>query len=352
MLDVEIEPRQAALISPRIYVVRMGVFLILVAFAAAILYPQIERAFLANPLLNGLIVAALFLGIAYGFMIVFRLFREVHWVNNFRIGEPARTMARNPVLLAPMAALLRDRQSQMSLTPMSMRSLLDSLATRLDESRDILRYLTGLLIFLGLLGTFWGLLETVSSVGTTIRALDVTQTESGVLFEELKTGLEAPLSGMGTAFSSSLFGLAGSLVLGFLDLQASQAQNRFYTDLEDWLSTITDIGSGEGHPYAVPHYLRLDLRDMQETLGRIDTTLQETLNAAPEGGSETEAIELLADAVHGLVRQMREEQRIVREWAQAQADQQTDIKQVLERLVEQSAADTASVEPARVRKEG
>ena len=129
---------------------------------------------------------------------------------------------------------------------MSMRSLLDSLASRLDEARDISRYLVGLLIFLGLLGTFWGLLETVTSVGDAIQALDVTSTESGTVFEELKSGLERPLAGMGLSFSSSLFGLAGSLILGFLDLQASQAQNRFYNDLEDWLSTITDIEAGEG----------------------------------------------------------------------------------------------------------
>ena len=144
-----------------------------------------------------------------------------------------------------MAMLLKNRQDTV-LSPVSMRSLLNSLASRLDESRDMSRYLVGLLIFLGLLGTFWGLLETVQSIGGAIEGLDVTAAQSATLFDQLKQGLQAPLKGMGLSFSSSLFGLAGSLILGFLDLKAAQAQNRFYTDLEDWLSSITDIAAGEG----------------------------------------------------------------------------------------------------------
>jgi hypothetical protein len=320
--------------TPRIYLARMIVFLILVGFIAAILYTQIIQAFVANPGLNGLILAVLLLGIAYAFRQIFRLFPEVNWVNSFRIADPGLEIDHTPVLLAPMAALLRDRQGRMSLSTVSMRSLLDSLASRLDEARDISRYMIGLLIFLGLLGTFWGLLNTVSAVGATIESLDISQNESGVVFEELKTGLEAPLAGMGTAFSSSLFGLAGSLVLGFLDLQASQAQNRFYNNLEDWLSTVTDITAGEGGDFTVPHYLRMDLRDMQGQIERIDSTLHETVAAEPDEPVDMESIELLADAVHGLVKQMREEQKVVRQWAQAQADQQTEFKTVLERLAE------------------
>jgi hypothetical protein len=239
----------AAVDLPRVYLIRMMVFTILVAIIGAILYPQFETAFMANPGLNGLIVFVLLLGILYAFRMVWRLFREVNWVNHFRISEPGLDIEYTPRLLAPMAALLRDRQGTV-LSPLSMRSLLDSLASRLDEARDISRYLIGLLIFLGLLGTFWGLLETVTSVGATIRSLDVSTAESATIFEELKAGLAAPLAGMGTSFSSSLFGLAGALVLGFLDLQASQAQNRFYNDLEDWLSSITDIAAGDGRWHA------------------------------------------------------------------------------------------------------
>lgn len=328
------DSQYTVLAPPRLYLARMIVFLILVGFVAAILYLQIQNAFVANPGLNGLIVGVLFLGIAYAFRQIFRLFPEVNWVNSFRIADPGLEIDHTPVLLAPMAALLRDRQGRMSLSTVSMRSLLDSLASRLDEARDISRYMIGLLIFLGLLGTFWGLLNTVTAVGATIESLDISQNESGAVFEELKTGLQAPLAGMGTAFSSSLFGLAGSLVLGFLDLQASQAQARFYNDLEDWLSTVTDISAGEGGDYTVPHYLRMDLRDMQGQIERIDSTLHETLTSEPDEPVDMEAIELLADAVHGLVKQMREEQKVVREWAQAQADQQTEVKSALDRLAQ------------------
>lgn len=330
------DTQYTVLVPPRVYLARVLVFLILVGFIAAILFSQIEQAFMANPGLNGLIVGVLVLGIAYAFRQIFRLFPEVNWVNSFRIADPGLEIDHTPVLLAPMAALLRDRQGRMSLSTVSMRSLLDSLASRLDEARDISRYMIGLLIFLGLLGTFWGLLNTVTSVGATISSLDISQNESGVVFDELKTGLEAPLAGMGTAFSSSLFGLAGSLVLGFLDLQASQAQNRFYNDLEDWLSTVTDISAGEGGDYSVPHYLRRDLRNMQGQIERIDTTLQETLTAEPDEPAEMESIELLADAVHALVKQMREEQKVVRQWAQSQADQQSEVRHLLERLAEDS----------------
>jgi methyl-accepting chemotaxis protein len=270
----------------------------------------------------------------YAFRMVWRLFPEINWVNSFRISEPGLDTPYTPVLLAPMATLLRDRQGTV-LSPQSMRSMLDSIATRLDESRDISRYLIGLLIFLGLLGTFWGLLETVQSVTGAIRALDVT-TQSGSVFEELKRGLEAPLQGMGTSFSSSLFGLAGSLVLGFLDLQAAQAQNRFYTDLEDWLSSITDIEAGDTTiaAAAVPQMLRQDLRELRQGMARMNRTLDEvaaTAAGTPAEG-DTEAVARLADAVENLVRQMREEQKAVRQWVQGQAEQNAEIRRAVSRL--------------------
>jgi hypothetical protein len=211
-----------------------------------------------------------------------------------------------------------------------MRSLLDSLASRLDEARDISRYLIGLLIFLGLLGTFWGLLETVTSVGATIRSLDVSTAESATIFEELKAGLAAPLAGMGTSFSSSLFGLAGALVLGFLDLQASQAQNRFYNDLEDWLSSITDIAAGDG---GMPQYLQYDLSHIEKGIKTINQTLDEALAdpgyGGEDGSANGESLARLAGAVEGLVQQMREEQKIVRQWAHAQSEQQSEIRRML-----------------------
>ena len=231
--------------SPRIFLVRMLVFLMLCALVAVVLYKQIVVAFFANPGLNALIGLVLLIGTILAFRQVIRLYPEVSWVNNFRIADPGLAIERRPTLLAPMAAILGgERTGRMTISQQTMRHLLDSIATRLDEARDISRYMTGLLVFLGLLGTFWGLIETVGSVGKVIDGLKVGG-DAGAMFDTLKEGLAAPLGGMGISFSSSLFGLAGSLILGFLDLQSSQAQNRFYTDLEDWLASTVREYSGE-----------------------------------------------------------------------------------------------------------
>src|SRR3981081_1582113 len=232
--------------SPRIFLVRMLVFLVLCALVMVVLNKQIAVAFFANPGLNALIGAVALIGTILSFRQVIRLYPEVAWVNNFRIADPGLAIERHPVLLAPMAAILGgERSGRMSISQQTMRHLLDSIATRLDEARDLSRYMCGFLVCLGLLGPFWGLIETVGSVGKVIDSLKVGG-DAGALFDTLKEGLAAPLSGMGISFSSSLFGLAGSLILGFLDLQSSQAQNRFYTDLEDWLASTVREYSGEG----------------------------------------------------------------------------------------------------------
>ena len=215
--------------SPRIFLVRMLVFLILISLIVFVIHQQVWGAFKANPPLNALIVGVLVIGIILSFRQVIRLFPEVAWVNNFRMADPGITTQRAPALLAPMAAILGDRIGRMTISTTTMRSILDSIAVRLDEAREISRYMTGLLIFLGLLGTFWGLIETVGSVGSVINNMKVGG-DANQVFDTLREGLAAPLSGMGISFSSSLFGLAGSLVLGFLDLQMSQAQNRFHTE--------------------------------------------------------------------------------------------------------------------------
>src|SRR5712672_1285300 len=238
--DHDIDPFKVS--SPRIFLVRMVVFLTLGALLVVILYKQIWTAFLANPGLNALIILVLLAGIIFAFRQVIRLFPEVAWVNGFRLADPGLAMDRPPVLLAPMASILGDRMGRMAISSTMMRGILDSIATRLDEARDISRYMTGLLVFLGLLGTFWGLIVTFGSVGNVINTLKVGG-DAQSTFDSLREGLAAPLSGMGISFSSSLFGLAGSLVLGFLDLQSSQAQNRFHTELEDWLATtVRDFG--------------------------------------------------------------------------------------------------------------
>ena len=230
--------------SPRIFLFRMLVFIVLCGLVAFLLYKQIAVAFMANPGLNALIIGVLAIGIILSLRQVIRLYPEIAWVNNFRLADPGLAVDRPPTLLAPMAAILGSRVGRMAVSAQLMRSLLDSIATRLDEARDISRYMTGLLVFLGLLGTFWGLIETVTSVGGVIQGLKASG-DSGSMFDSLREGLAAPLGGMGISFSSSLFGLAGSLVLGFLDLQSSQAQNRFYTELEDWLSTTVYDQAGE-----------------------------------------------------------------------------------------------------------
>jgi len=311
--------------SPRIFLVRMLVFLTLFALLAVVLYRQIWASFLANPGLNGVILGALFIGILLSIRQVLRLFPEVKWVNSFRIADPGLAVARPPVLLAPMAAILRDRTGRMSISQTTMRGILDSIGTRLDESRDIARYLTGLLVFLGLLGTFWGLLETVGSIGKVIQSLEVGG-EAGTIFENLKSGLAAPLGGMGIAFSSSLFGLAGSLVLGFLDLQASQAQSRFYTDLEDWLSTtVRDLGvvedpkSGAASSTVTAHLV--------SAIDRLEQTIKEFSSR-----DAAEATIQLAENLKTLVHHMRQEQQMVRDWAEGQSDQRSEIRDLLERL--------------------
>jgi hypothetical protein len=314
--------------KPTVHLVHMLVFTLVVVVLAAVLFPTIRSAFMANPGLNGLIVGTLILGMVYAFRMVWRLGPEVTWVNEFRMGQPNE--ATPPILLGPMATLLGDATRRTVLSPQTMRSLLDSLASRLDESRDLVRYLVGLLIFLGLLGTFWGLLATVSSVGDAIKSLDVTSTQSSSVFEELKTGLQKPLEGMGLSFASSLFGLAGSLILGFMDLKASQAQNRFYHNFEDWLSTITDVGAGDGAVSNVPAFMRMDMQNLHRTVERLGDQIDQSRNAVqPAGANET--IEQLADAVTNLVTQMREEQKMVRQWIQNQQVQQNEVQRLLMR---------------------
>ncbi|GIQ72184.1 flagellar motor protein MotA [Bradyrhizobium sp. RD5-C2] len=324
----EMEIELSKLSSPRIFLVRMLVFLVLCGLVGVVLYKQIVTAFFANPGLNALIGAVLLIGVILAFRQVIRLYPEVAWVNNFRIADPGLAIERRPTLLAPMAAILGgERTGRMSISQQTMRHLLDSIATRLDEARDISRYMTGLLVFLGLLGTFWGLIETVGSVGKVIDGLKVGG-DAGALFDTLKEGLAAPLGGMGISFSSSLFGLAGSLILGFLDLQSSQAQNRFYTDLEDWLATTVRGISGDGVGAGAGG------ADLQGAIDRLRATFEEG-GAGGGGRSTTAAMANLAEAIQGLVAHMRTEQQMIREWADGQGEQNREIKRLLERLARQ-----------------
>lgn len=317
----------------------MAIFLVVALIVVGVLWSSIADAFLANSGLNGLIIGVMVLGIAYVFLQVLILDREVNWIEAFRTGRPGMSVQARPRLLAPMAAMLGDRQEQrFSLSALSMRSLLDGIGARLDESREISRYLIGLLIFLGLLGTFWGLLQTISSVANVISGISVSSGGNlGDVFSDLKAGLQAPLKGMGTAFSSSLFGLAGSLMLGFLDLQAGQAQNRFYNDLEDWLSSQTRLssgalGGGEGEQ-SVPAYVQALLEQTADSLEH----LQRTLARGEESRiSANNNINALTERLTTLTDQMRTEQTLMMRLAESQLE----LKPILGRLADASAPES------------
>ncbi len=292
--------------APHIFLVRMVVFLVLCGFVAFILYRQILVAFMANPGLNGLILGVLFIGVVLSLRQVGRLIPEIRWVNALRVGE--RGSVRAPVLLAPVSLILGEGLTRRAISALTLRAVLDSIGTRLDESREIARYLTGLLVFLGLLGTFWGLLETVASIGGVIKAMQ-TGVDAAVMFDDLKNGLAAPIAGMAVSFTSSLFGLAGSLVLGFLDLQAGQAQNRFFTELEDYLSLNVSEAAHEG--------------------GHGPAGAADPANAR----AATAALASLAEGVQGLVRHMRVEQQQIRDWVETQATSQRELKETLDKLI-------------------
>jgi hypothetical protein len=324
------------LTRPQVFLWRMSLFLILAVLLAIILdgqTGQLRQSFLANPGLNALIIGVLLVGVVYAFRQVLRLYPEINWVNNFRISDPGLGMEKSPVLLAPMATMLRDRTGHLSLATGAMRSLLDSVASRLEEQRETTRYLVGLLIFLGLLGTFWGLLQTVSTVGATIGTLDTNAGDNVLLFDQLKEGLAGPLKGMGTAFSASMFGLSGSLILGFLDLQAGHAQGRFYNELEDWLSGITELQLADAPVAAgVAPQVRFALLDMQRSLADLNDKVEMKMLNDNTG----DAVKDLAAGVDKLIRQMRAEQKVVREWADEQAQQQHELAAVLRQITDKA----------------
>ncbi|MEO6027538.1 MAG: flagellar motor protein MotA [Candidatus Binatia bacterium] len=260
----------------------MAAFLAVVAIVAVLLHEQAAHFFMRNPPLNTLILAVLGLGVALSFRTVLILEPEVAWIEIRRRDGRAITPEARATLLHPLRLLLDAPPGRASLTMTTLRNVLDGIDSRLDERRDTSRYLIALLIFLGLLGTFWGLLLTANSVGETIRGLNVEGSDPAQMFGTLRAGLEAPLAGMGTAFSTSLFGLASSLVLGFLDLQASQAQNRFANELEVWLAESPQLGADLGHDggAAAPAYLTALLQQAAENFDKLERRMT---RAADEG---------------------------------------------------------------------
>ena len=321
------------LASPTIYLVKILIFLVLVALVAAILSSQLLLFFWANPFINSLIVFTMLIGVVLSFRQIIRLFPEIRWVNSLQAGQIPPTQ---PVLLAPVAGLLRDRLGETVITPSSMRSILDAVGNRLDEAKDTSRYLTGLLVFLGLLGTFYGLLETVTSVASTIQALDATGGDTASLFTDLKQGLAAPLGGMGTAFSASLLGLSGSLILGFLDLQTSQAQNAFYTDLEDWMTSMTELD----HPMTMMQASGLGVSgdEMQAMIERLGTTMQSSNSSQ----NAIRAMAELARGIDGLVKHIRAEQADLRIHIEEQGETNRKLRDLIEAMLREGESERRS----------
>jgi biopolymer transport protein ExbB/TolQ len=311
---------------PTVYLIRMLVFLVAVLVVAGLLSSALVTAFTSNPLLNTLILLVLLAGVAWNLTQVTRLTPEVTWLETFQTARNRLAALPAPRLLAPMASMLaarqaksREGQDRFTLSAPAMRSLLDGLASRLNEGRELSRYMTGLLIFLGLLGTFWGLLLTIGSISDVISGMSVGSGDLNALFEQLKSGLGKPLRGMGTAFSASMFGLSGALVLGFLDLTAGQAQNRFYNELEEWLAGLTRLSSGalggEGEG-SIPLYVQALLEQTAENM----ENLQSILSRGEEGRMQAnQAMLLLSEKIATLSDTMRANQQLMLRIAETQA---------------------------------
>jgi len=321
--------------KPTRFLVRMAIFLLLVTAVAVLLFAPLFDAFMANAALNGMILTTLVIGILYIVRQVGSLAPEVAWIETYRTAQPGLSMQQAPTLLAPVATMLGERRDErVSLSAMSLRSLLDSIDSRLAESRDISRYIIGLLIFLGLLGTFWGLLQTVGAVGDVINSLSVESGDLGTVFDDLKSGLESPLGGMATAFSSSLFGLAGSLILGFMELQLGQAQNRFYNDLEEWLSGLTRLSSGggviaDGEHSASAYQTAL----WEQTADSLDKLQRVILRSEDDRRQANANLMALNEKLGTLVDQMRAEQDLMVKLGEAQLE----IRPVLAKIAEGQA---------------
>jgi len=331
--------------DPLRYLWRMLLFLVIVAGVAAMLSGTLAIALSANPVLDAVILFVLLLGILWNIRQVVSLRREVYWVEAFQNSRASLSALPAPKLLAPMASMLAARakraneagSARVTLSAPAMRSLLDSIQSRLDESRELSRYMTGLMIFLGLLGTFYGLLLTVSSVGDVIAGMSVGSGDVAVLFNQLKTGLAQPLRGMGTAFSVSMLGLSGALVLGFLDLTAGQAQNRFFNELEEWLAGLTRLSSGaigDGGEASVPVYVQSLLEQTAENM----ESLQRILARGEEGRREAnQAVLSLTEKIAALSDALRSNQQLMLRIAESQQA----MAPALQRLAQGTADDVS-----------
>src|SRR6056297_3010286 len=299
--DREAEPQFS---TPYRQIVLMLIVLALTAFGAFLALPRVLPVFEANPWLNGFIFFVFVLGVIATFWQVIQLIGSARWIEGFAAQVPGHEITQPPSLLAPLATMLRGRGKRMQIASSSARSILDSVAQRIDEAREITRYIVSLLIFLGLLGTFYGLATTVPAVVDTIRSLAPQEGEEGIaIFNRLMTGLEAQLGGMGVAFASSLLGLSGSLVVGLLELFASHGQNRFYRELEEWISTMTRLGLSEGEDGG-----RAMMAEALDEMTRQGEGLQSTVAQSEMGRAVVdEKLGVLADSIERLTHRMSDQ---------------------------------------------
>ncbi len=312
-------------------------FLLVSAAVVAALWEPLSLAFLANPVFNSLIIGVLLIGILINLRQVLMLVPDAAWVRAYRASQASLRLPRSSVITSLVRLLTENKAKNLRLSAMSTQALLDGIRSRLDESRELSRYIIGLLIFLGLLGTFWGLLDTLGAIGRVIRDLEISATEATAIFDELRSGLEAPLAGMGTAFSSSLFGLAGALILGFVDLQTGHAQNRFYNDIEEWLSGLTHYSSGglssaDDGTSSIPVYIQALLEQTADSLDRLQRALA---RSEEERRAADQRIVALAEQVTSLSEQARSEQKSVLNLVRGQADLQPVLARLAESLQNQ-----------------
>ena len=340
--------------SPRRYILRMLLFLALVAAGSWLLREPLIRAFMGNVAINSIILTALFIGIVFSFRQTLRLLPEHRWMVTAARSPGRIDSMPMPSLLGTVAVLLKD--DSYGVSPQGLRSMLDGIAIRLDESREISRYMVGLLVFLGLLGTFWGLLATVQAIGGVVGAIDTETVDIDAIMSQLKSGLDAPLAGMATAFSSSLFGLGGSLVLGFLDLQLGQASGRCYTNIEDWLSRSASLSiGGNASPELVGglseaaadkmHDLarafeagEVERRDLAESLRELNANLALLGESRQQSATLVERLAEFGTAMGNLATEMRNDRR----------ELNTTIAMELRAL--SKALTRTSVTPSRTRK--
>ena len=324
------------------YLIRVLLFVLVILVIASFLIIPIGHAFMANAALNGMILGVFLFGLVFIVRKIALLSPEVAWISQHRsLNKQRLTKQRPPRLLAPIANMLGDKTNgKISLSATSLKSLLDSIDMRLSESRDTSRYLIGLLIFLGLLGTFWGLLETVGAVSNVIGGLSLKGGNLEKAFSDLKIGLDAPLSGMATAFSSSVFGLAGSLALGFIDLQLGQAQNRFYNDLEEWLSGLTKLSAGNNvtgdHEISGTAYQAALFEQTAESLDR----LQRVMVHNEDGRDETnQHLIKINDSLHLIIDKLEAETQVIKDLSDNQERNNSAISRLTEYSQEKSKDD-------------